>query len=209
MIKTQALAEFLDQLAGPSPTPGGGSAAAITGAMAAALVGMVCNLTIGKKNYVAVEAEMRGLLQQAESLRGRLTDLIQADVTAFDAVMAAYRLPRDSEVAAAARRVAVQAALKQATESPLQCAEAAAAVLKLCRPVAVTGNANAVSDAGVAVLAAYAAARSAALNVYVNTAAIEDKDFVARCLERLDRALQGLDAEQEAVFQLVKARCGG
>jgi methenyltetrahydrofolate cyclohydrolase len=97
MIAGQPIGRFLDELASAAPTPGGGSAAAIMGAMGAALTSMVCNLTIGKKDYEAVEAPVRQALEQAESLRRRLTAMIADDVRAFDTLMAAYRLPRATE----------------------------------------------------------------------------------------------------------------
>ena len=178
MIAQQSLHRFLDELAGSAPTPGGGSAAALMGAMGAALVSMVCNLTIGRKGYEGEEAEMRQTLEQAEALRQRLTAMIEADVQAFDGLMAAYKLPRASEQEKTSRTHAVQQALKQATDVPLGCAEACAEVIELARRVAPIGNRNVISDAGVASLAAYAGLRSAALNVAINAPSIQDADFV-------------------------------
>jgi len=96
-IKEKAVDDFLDALASSSATPGGGSAAAILGAMGAALVSMVCNLTIGKKKYADVEGEMKGVLGKAETLRHRLTGMIEDDVKAFDMVMGAYRMAKETE----------------------------------------------------------------------------------------------------------------
>jgi len=124
MIAEQSLGRFLDELASPAPTPGGGSAAAIMGAMSAALVSMVCNLTIGKKDYEGVEGTMRQSLDEAEALRRRLTGMIAEDVQAFDALMAAYKLPRTSEQDRSTRAQAIQQALKRATDVPLACAQA-------------------------------------------------------------------------------------
>ena len=116
MIKDQSVHEFLEALASKAATPGGGSAAAIMGAMGAALVSMVCNLTLGKKGYEAAEGEMQAVLPRAEALRERLADMVRADVEAFDQVMAAYGLPKDSEAQKAARGDAIQGAFKAATE---------------------------------------------------------------------------------------------
>ena len=172
MIKEQQLETFLEQLASRASTPGGGSAAAVMGAMGGALASMVANLTIGKKGYEAVDAELRVLLQKSEALRAGLTDMIQADVEVFDQVMAAYGMARDTEQQKAQRAEAIQAALKEATDVPLDCARRCAEVLTLCAPMAGKGNTNVISDVGVAALAAYAALRSAALNVYINIGGI-------------------------------------
>jgi formiminotetrahydrofolate cyclodeaminase len=204
MIKDKPIQQFLDELASKAPTPGGGSAAAIMGAMGAALVSMMCNLTIGKKNYEAVEGEMKEALEQAESLRERLTDMVRADVEAFDRVMGAYGLPKDTDEQKQARSQAIQEALKAATEVPLKCAKACAEVVRLSKTVAEKGNRNVVSDAGVAVLAGYAGLRSAALNVYVNAGAIKDETFVSSRLDELSRILGGMGEANEEIYQTVK-----
>ncbi|SEO85869.1 methenyltetrahydrofolate cyclohydrolase [Methylobacterium sp. ap11] len=197
---------FLDGLASERPTPGGGGAAAISGAMGAALVSMVCNLTIGKKKYAEVEAEMIATRDRAEGLRARLTGMIAEDVSAFNAVMGAYGLPKATDEDKAARAAAIQDALRLATDVPLACARTCRAVIDLCEGVAERGNLNVVSDAGVAVLAAQAGLRSAALNVYVNAKAIEDRTFAEGRLADLARALDGADALTERVYGLVKAK---
>ena len=123
-----SLGQFLDDLAGKAPTPGGGSAAALIGALGAALVSMVSNLTIGKANYAAVEPEMRELLAHAETIRRQLLDAMAADIRVFSLVMAAYALPRTPESATATRTAAIQSALRSATEVPLICARLCAEV---------------------------------------------------------------------------------
>src|SRR5690606_26074746 len=122
MIKDKTIHQFLDELASKSATPGGGSAAAIMGAMKAALGSMVCNLNIGKKNYEAVEPEMKELLAKAETLRAQLMDMVRADVEVFDKVMSAYGLPRETDEQKAVRSEAIQLALKAATDVPIECA---------------------------------------------------------------------------------------
>ncbi len=206
MIKDQSIQVFLNELASKASTPGGGSAAAIMGAMGAALVSMVCNLTIGKKNYTDVEEELKSVLSQAGGLRERLTHMIQADVEVFDQVMSAYVLPKETEEEKAKRSEAIQLALKTATEVPLECARVSAEVIKLSRIVAEKGNLNVISDAGVAVLAAYAALRSAALNVYINAKNIKDRAFAEDRLSRLERILEGADVSTEEIYQLVKSK---
>lgn len=206
MIKDQSVHEFLEALASKAATPGGGSAAAVMGAMGAALVCMVCNLTLGKKGYEAAEGEMQAVLARAEALRERLADMVRADVEVFAEVMAAYGLPKDSEAEKAARGDAIQLALKAATEVPLDCVRLCAEVVMLSKSVAEKGNKNVISDAGVAVLASYAALRSAALNVYINTGAIKDRPFVEERQGELDRILYGMEAMTEEVYQLVKTK---
>ena len=208
MIDEQSLRRFLDELASAAPTPGGGSAAALMGAMGAALISMVCNLTIGRKGYEGIEAEMRGSLREAEALRQRLTAMIQDDVQAFDALMAAYRLPRATEEQTLARGRAVQQALKQATDVPLACAQACAEVIELARRVAPTGNRGVISDAGVASLVACAGLRSAALNVAINAPSIHDADFVRSRREQLDRMLAQCAVGSEDALDIVRGRLG-
>ena len=206
MINEKSMQDFLDELAGKAPTPGGGSAAAVMGAMGAALVSMVAHFTVGKKGYEAVEAEAAGLLQQAEALRRQLMDMVRADVDAFNQVMAAYGLARDTDARKAARSEAIQTALKQATDVPLACARLCAEVIRLTRPIAAIGNKNVISDAGVAVVAAEAALRSAALNVYVNIGAIKDEVYVADRRQKLEQILAGSERLTEEVYALVKSR---
>lgn len=206
MIEDKTVQQFLDDLASKSATPGGGSAAAIMGAMGAALVSMVCHLTVGKKNYEAVEEEMMRLLEQAEELRARLAGMVQADVEAFNRVMGAYGLPKDTDAQRQARSEAIQEALRAATDVPLACARASAEVIRLSKIAAEKGNRNVVSDAGVAVVAGYAALRSAALNVRVNTGAIRDEVFVVSRLDELNRIMAGMDGENDAIYRLVEGK---
>lgn len=206
MIKDQPVHQFLEELASKAPTPGGGGAAAVMGAMGAALVSMVCNLTIGKKNYEAVEADMKAALERAEHLRTELTGMIQADAQVFDQVMGAYGLPKDSDEQKQARAEAIQAALKAATDVPLACARVCAEVIELSRVVAEKGNKNVISDAGVAVLAGYGALKSAALNVYINVGAIKDEAFVQARLGELEALLADKDISTDEIYALVKSK---
>ena len=206
MIKNQPIQAFLDQLASSAATPGGGSAAAIMGAMGAALVSMVCNLTIGKKNYAEVEGEMKDVLREAESLRVALTDAIAEDIAAFDTLMAAYGMPKETDEQKAARSAAIQAGLKQATEAPLACARLCADVIALSHRAAEKGNLNVISDAGVAALAAQAALRSAALNVYINVPGIKDRVFADARVAEVEALLRDAVAQSESAFAIVKGK---
>jgi formiminotetrahydrofolate cyclodeaminase len=205
-IKDTEIESFLDALASNSATPGGGSAAAIIGAMGAALVSMVCNLTVGKKKYVEVEGEMKDVLAKAEKLRKKLIGMIEDDVTAFDAVMGAYGMPKETDADKAARDQAIQAALKQATDVPLACARAAREVIDIAAIAADKGNLNVISDAGVGVLAGYAALRSAALNVFTNARMITDKTFAEAKLKELNKLLAGAEGATEQAYGVVKGK---
>ncbi|MBP1180279.1 methenyltetrahydrofolate cyclohydrolase [Methylobacterium sp. PvR107] len=204
--ETDSIEKFLTELASAAPTPGGGGAAAISGAMGAALVSMVCNLTIGKKKYVEVEAELKDVLAKSEGLRVVLTGMIGEDVQAFDAVMGAYGLPKATDDEKAARAEKIQAALKIACDVPLACCRACRAVIDLAAITADKGNLNVVSDAGVAVLSAYAGLRSAALNVYVNAKGLEDRDFADERLKELEELLSDAGALTEKIYAVVKAK---
>lgn len=204
MSNNQTMQAFLDELASAAPTPGGGGAAATVGAMGAALVSMVCNLTVGKEKFAEVEAQMKDILGQSEALRAQLTQMIELDVAAFDTVMAAYRLPKGSDEEKAARTAAIQQASKEATLVPLAVARACAEVIALCRATAEMGNPNVISDAGVAVLCAQAGLKSAALNVLINLGAIKDQAFVAQYKTELEDLLTGQDELVNGIYELVK-----
>ena len=205
-IKDTAIEPFLDQLASSAATPGGGSAAAILGGMGAALVSMVCNLTIGKKKYADVEDELKDVLAKAEDLRHRMTAMIQDDVQAFDTVMGAYGMPKETDGEKAARAAAIQDALKMATEVPIRCCRLARDVIDLSLIASEKGSINVISDAGVAVLSAYAALRSAALNVYINAKMISDESFVESKLSELEGLLAGAEATTEKAYEIVKGK---
>lgn len=209
MAEAQAIGAFLDDLASERSTPGGGGAAAISGAMGAALVSMVCNLTIGKPKYAEVEAELKEVLAASEQLRAELTKAIGDDVKAFDAVMGAYGLPKgETDEEKAARTAKIQAALKEATDVPLECARLCAKVVKLSAAAADKGNVNVVSDAGVAAQSAYAGLMSAALNVRVNAKSIKDRDFADGRLGELEALLAEAGASTEKTYGVVKDKLG-
>lgn len=206
MVSQLSVDEFLEQLASKASTPGGGSAAGLMGAMGAALVSMVCNLTVGKAQYVAVEADMLDLLGRAEALRQALAASIAEDVAAFDQVMAAYGLPKATESEKAARTDAIQAALREAMAVPMQAARLAAQVIDLSSEAADKGNANVISDAGVAVVAALASLKSAALNVYVNAGALKDRVHAEAQVAELDALLAVSEARAADIYARVRAR---
>jgi methenyltetrahydrofolate cyclohydrolase len=208
MATQLSVEKFLDDLAGGNPTPGGGSAAAIMGAMGAALVSMVCNVTIGKKGYEGVEAEMRSVLAESERVRRRLTAMVAEDIAAFDSILAAYKLPKAGEEEKARRAAAIQAGLRRATETPLDCARVCAEVIALARRAGENGYLNVISDGGVGVLAGFTALRSAALNVYINAPHLKDRAFAEQATAELERLVAHCAAESEAVYRIVRDKLG-
>ena len=193
------LPAFLDRLAAGSAAPGGGAAAAYAGAMGAALVGMVARLTVGKKKYAEVEAQMQSVVDSADKLRASLTAAVEADSQAFEAVMDAFRLPKETTEQQTARAEAVEQGYIHAAEVPLRVARDAVATLGLAAVVAEHGNVNAISDAGSAAYLAQAALNGAALNVRANAAAVQDRPTAASWLKELS----GLEARADDALAVI------
>ena len=170
----ETVSGFVASVASSAPVPGGGSVAAHVGSLAAALAEMVAGLTIGRKKYAAVDADMKELAAHATTLGARLAALVQEDADSYTHVSSAYKLPKDTPEQNVARDAAIQAALVKAAEVPLETARACVAVAKLAAICAQKGNSNAVSDAGVAALLAEAACKGAAYNVRINVASMKD-----------------------------------
>ena len=208
MTANSSIQTFLDDLASERPTPGGGGAAAVSGAIGAALVSMVANLTIGKKNYEVVWQDLEAVNAKAEALRAELIRAIDEDVVAFNAVMGAYGLPRATDDEKAKRAAAIQAALKDATLAPLRAVKACFEVIRLSAAAAEKGNLNVISDAGVAVLSANAGLRSAALNVFINAKAIKDRDFAEKQIAEVNALLAQAAETTETVYQTVRTKIG-
>jgi formiminotetrahydrofolate cyclodeaminase len=205
-LTDKPVTNFLDELASNAPAPGGGSVASLSGALGAALVSMVCNLTLGKKGYEEVQDDISDLLAKSEALRQELTGLLEADVAAYTGYSQAAKMPRETDEQKAERAEAMQAALKVATDVPLRIAEAAVKVMDLCMPAAEKGNKWAVSDAGVAVLMAEAALRSAALNVLINLGSLKDQAFVAERRAKLESLLAGKGVMRDEIYDYVVSK---
>lgn len=202
----QPIGAFLDALASHTPAPGGGSAAALAGAMAAGLVSMVCAFTIGKKQYAAIEDEVRGLHARAEALRQELQHLAAADIEVFGRLSAAYKLPRTTDADAATRQAAIQHVTRQATEVPLRVAQAAASIIPLCTALAPRVGRLIVSDIGVATVLARATVQSAILNIEINLAGLEDQRFVRETRAQVEDLTIGLSEEAEGIIAIVRNR---
>lgn len=206
MFIDKSVREFVDELASAEPVPGGGSGSALGAALGAALVSMVCNLTVGRKQYADVSDEMAALLKRSEALRAQVTELLQADTEVYTAVMAAYRLPRKSDQEKQTRHETMQAALKQAAEVPLRLAESCAEIVEIALPAAQMGNRWAVSDAGVGALLAEACMHGALLNVYINLASIEDHAYVEAMRQRIGRLTDGKADLKDQVLAVVHGK---
>jgi formiminotetrahydrofolate cyclodeaminase len=201
-LRDQSVQSFLDQLASSSPTPGGGSVAALTGALAAGLISMVCHLTVGRPRYAAFEAEAQAILAQSEAIRARLTDLIQIDVAAYSTVAAAYKLPKDDPT----RTAAIAAAMVVATDVPLQIAEQAAALLLLALPVAQQGNRTAVGDVVAGAQLAVACVHAALINVDANVGLLADHPGRDAFVARQEAARAGIAAQRDAIVTVAMGR---
>jgi len=204
-VRETTIDDWLTDLASELPAPGGGAAAGMSAAMAAALVSMVCNLTIGKPRFAEHEAVMREVLAEAERLRGEALQLAEDDAEAFSGVVAAYKLPKSSDEEKAARTAAIQAGLVEAAAVPLAVARVSAEVIKLSGRILEGSNPNVISDVAVAASAAKSALESAALNVDINVVAIKDPAERERLASTLNEALQA-KVQAEAIMQIVAKR---
>jgi formiminotetrahydrofolate cyclodeaminase len=175
---SEPLQTYLDDAASGKPAPGGGSVSACVGALGAALVSMVCNLTLGKDRFAGVEPAVRKLVGRADVARARLEQLLQDDTVAYNGVIDAYKLPKETEEQQAVRTAAVQAGLIVAANVPLEICRVAVEVCRLATTAAELGNPAAVTDAGIGALLGEAAVVGAALNVKINLGSIKDEAYV-------------------------------
>ncbi len=206
MPPKRTLISFLDELASSTPAPGGGSVAALSGALGAALTAMVCNLTIGRKKYADVEDDLKPVLAAAEQLRGTFSQLIDQDTLAFNKVMEAFGLPKDSEPQKALRSVAILEATKEAALVPLEVMKHCIDALALAQQVASKGNINSISDAGVSALMLHAACEGAALNVKINLNNLDDSDFVGWKMDEVGSLLSTSRMMMEEIQSIVEER---
>jgi formiminotetrahydrofolate cyclodeaminase len=200
----QNLKMFLDELASSSPAPGGGSVAALAGALGAALSSMVCNLTRGKQGYETAQAEIAEKLDKSEELRIGLTELIDKDTEAFNEVMNAIKMPKETEDQKEQRRKALQLAFKHAAEVPLETARKCIQVLEIARIVAEKGNKNSISDAAVSALMAQTGVQAAVLNVRINLSSIKDTKYVQQVSTELQELLQNAMEKSAEILGIVE-----
>ena len=204
MLADKSLKAFLEETASKSPVPGGGSIAAMSAATAAALTEMVANLTIGKKGYEDVQEEMMELASSLPSIRENFVSDIDRDAEAFNRVMDAFKLPKETEEEKTKRRNAIQDSMKNAASVPLAVAKNAFKIMDLIGKVVEKGNKNAVTDGAVAVMMARTAVLSALYNVKINLGSIKDGDFVKVVYDEVNQ-LEGKvnEIEKEILSKVV------
>jgi glutamate formiminotransferase/formiminotetrahydrofolate cyclodeaminase len=200
----ETLSAFTASVASPTPAPGGGSVAAHVGALGAALAQMVAGLTVGRKKYAAVDAEMKELGMQAAALVTELQGLVERDARAYEGVTNAYKLPKDTEEQVSLRTAAIDGALVYAAQVPLETARACAKVAQLAATAAEKGNTNAASDAGVAALLAEAACRGAVYNVRINVSSMTDKSLGTKVAAEAESVLRDAAKSARAATEVVE-----
>jgi glutamate formiminotransferase / formiminotetrahydrofolate cyclodeaminase len=201
-------ASFIEILSTPTPTPGGGSAAAYAGAMGAALVSMVSGITLGKKKYAEVEAEMQAVRVMAERLRKELAQAVEDDAGAFEALMGSFKLPKESEEEKAARRAAITQATMNAARVPLHVADDAVKVMELAIKCAKSGIVSAISDAMSGFAMARAALTAAGYNVRINLDSLKDKSMGEKTLIDLAELEKKADQLELEIQSVMKERGG-
>lgn len=199
---------FIEELAAPTPTPGGGSAAAYAGAMGAALVAMVAALTIGKKKYVEVEAEMQAVRVVAENLRKELTQAVDDDASAFEVLMGTFKLPKESDDEKAVRNAAILNATLNAAHIPLHVAEQVIKVMDLALKCARKGNLNAISDAMSGFAMCRAALTAAGYNVRINLNSLEDQSVGDKMMNQMKELEAKADDLEKEIRRIVAERGG-
>ena len=206
MLVNMTVKDFVDEVGSESPAPGGGSVAALCGALGGALVTMVANLTIGKKGYEDAADEMAAIKEKSSQLKDALMAMVDKDTAAFNKVMAAFKLPKESDDEKAARREAIQSAMKGAAQSPFEIMKASHEIINLAKAVAVKGNQNSITDAGVAALLADAAVKGAALNVKINLSSIKDEQYTNQMASDIVRIESESDALAKQIMEEVNSK---
>ncbi len=199
-----SMEEFIRELGSSAPAPGGGSVAAMNGAMAAALVEMVANLTIGNGKYEVVHEEMKDVQEQMNSWKIQFVEFIEKDSFAFMELMRAFKMPKETDEEKELRKAEIQRTTKEAARVPFEIGKLAYELLPYAETVIVKGNTNAVTDGMIAVINARAAVKSAFLNVKINLGSIKDEAFVKELADAMDKIESGLDAEEQRLLGLAK-----
>jgi formiminotetrahydrofolate cyclodeaminase len=208
MADDTTLSAFLESLGSSAPTPGGGAASALTGALAAALAEMVAQLTAGRPKYAAVDERVRVVIAHLQTARARLVQLMTDDERAFQAVSAAYTLPKADEAERASREAVIQQALGAAMQPPLAVMSTVCDVLALAEEIARIGNGSVVSDAGCAAILGEAAVRAAALNVQANVVLLHDTAVAERARQQVADVEARALALCQQTMETVRQRMG-
>lgn len=206
MYLDKSLETYLDALASSQPTPGGGSAAALSGAMGAGLASMVARLTLGKADYASVQPEIEAIVEQTERLRVRFQQLMQEDIEAYGRLSAAFKLPRSTPEEKAARTAAIQQQLAGAALVPLEVAECAAELVRHCLRIAEIGNANVLSDIATGAALASSSGTGASWMVRTNLRSMKDLELVNTLSTRLGTALDTIASYSQQIVNKVGER---
>ncbi len=206
MYLEKPLHEYLDDLASAKPAPGGGSASALSGAMAAGLACMVARLTLAKTEYAAVHPEVEQILAQTEQLRSRSQELLLADIAAYGKLSASFKLPRTSAEEKEARTKAIQERLVEAAQVPLELVEGMAQLVTHCQRLAEIGNKNVISDIATGTMLASGAGTGASWMVRTNLQAMKNLETVEKLGERLSVALDTISTASQEVIRIVGER---
>ncbi len=206
MLTDKSVKDFLEEVGADSAVPGGGSAAAYTGSLGAGLILMVSRMTAEKDKFADVKKEFEGIIKELEPLKNRLFELIDEDSEAFNEVMNAYRMSKDTEEEKRKRSEAIQKALKRASEVPMETAEICGRIIEAGKTVAKKGSPNAVTDAGTGVNIAFAALKSALYNVKINVGSIKDEKFAEEQRDRAESLLKEARSVSEETDQIVKSK---
>jgi formiminotetrahydrofolate cyclodeaminase len=206
MMKDLTVEQLLNDIASESPETGGGTVSGVAGALSAALISMVCQLSIGKKDYRQFEAELKGILESAINLNQELQLLIEKDTEVFNEIMSSYSLPHQTDDEKEIRKTAIEESTKKATLIPMDILHRCERLAQLSLAVVLKGNENSVNDGGIAGIMAYASAESASLNILLNLSTISDEDFRGKVKAELDKVLKSVKNIKDEILQVVKSK---
>lgn len=210
MLINKTVKEFIEEVKSSNPTPGGGSVSALVGSIGGALTNMVGNLTIDKKVFEDVPEDAKEIMREAnvelEKLVDDLADIVDKDATAFDGVMEAFKMPKDTDEEKKARSNAIQEGYKKALDVPFRCAEECYKVMELQKVYADYGNVNAITDVGVGTLLAYSGLEGALFNVTINLKSIKDEEFRKHTEEKVNNLLAEGKKLKEELIEVVYRR---
>lgn len=201
-----SLNEFLEKISSSAPTPGGGSVSSFSGVLGLSLAEMVCNLTIGKKKYESVESEVQEILQKIKTYKEKFLELYDKDSQAFDKVMNAFKLPKETEEEKSRRNLEIEKATVEATEVPIQVIESAEEVLESLIRLSEIGNQNSLSDAGVALILLKSCAEGAFLNVLINTKSLNDRDRAMSLIIRSAQKYTEIEKRTSEALNTIKKK---
>ena len=204
-----SIRQYLDDSASGKSAPGGGSVSAAAGALGAAMASMACNFTVGKKKFADVEDRVKEILALCEEKRGKLLELMDADVSEYSKVTAAYGMPKETDEEKAARKAAIQEALKAAMAVPLEAFRACNEVIQSLKNLVDIANPNLISDVGVAAILCIGGLEGAKLNVEINLAFLKDEELVAKVREEIDSTAFLAKQVQAEVVEKVRQKISG